>query len=92
MLGNKNKKEEGFKKNSVAAIKKWVGEKINIPQGAVLMVTEINCWEPGCPDKETIIAVLQEKNIQKFSIKKPLVYVRQWDVETAMREYLKEDS
>ncbi len=81
LLSNKNSNEAEFRKNSTAAIKKWVKEKMQLSDDVIVMVTEINCGEPNCPDKETIIAIMQQGNNQKISIKKPLLYVRKWDID-----------
>ena len=80
-FGNKNNDEVEFRKNSTTAIKKWVKEKLQLSDEVIIMVTEINCWEPNCPDKETIIAILQEGNNRKLSIKKPLLFIRKWDID-----------
>ena len=83
---NKNKDETEFRQNSTIAIKKWVKEKLQLTDDVTIMVTEINCWEINCPDKETKIAILQEGNNQQFSIKKPLLYVRKWDIDVLLKQ------
>jgi hypothetical protein len=80
-FGNKNNDEAEFRKNSTAAIKKWVKQKMKLDDAVTIMVTEVNCMEPNCPDKETVIGIMQQGNNQKFSIRKPLLYVRQWDID-----------
>lgn len=84
--GNKNNNDAEFRKNSTAAIKKWVNEKIKLNDEVIIMVTEVNCAEPNCPDKETVIGIMQEGNNQKFSIRKPLLYVRQWDIDALIKK------
>ena len=86
-FSNKNSNEAEFRKNSTAAIKKWVKEKLQLSDDITIMVTEINCWEPNCPDKETVIAILQEGNNKKVSIKKPLLFVRKWDIDGLFKNY-----
>lgn len=85
-FGNKNNDEAVFRKNSTAAIEKWVKEQMQLPDEIIIRVTEVNCAEPDCPDKETVIAIMKEKNSQKFSIKKPLLYVRKWDIDHLFKQ------
>ncbi|MFO0954303.1 MAG: hypothetical protein U0835_24730 [Isosphaeraceae bacterium] len=42
----------------VARIKGWVAEALRLPEGAAVMVTQLQCREPGCPPLETVIAIL----------------------------------
>jgi len=58
-IGNKDNSEAEFRKNSTAAIKKWVKEKMKLDDDITVMVTEVNCAEPDCPDKETFIRIMQ---------------------------------
>lgn len=84
-FGNKDKDEAQLRRNSAAAIKKWIGEKMQLGEYTTVMVTEVNCWEPNCPDKETVIAILQEGDNQKFTIRKPSLYVRKWDIDALFK-------
>lgn len=59
---------------------------MQLSDAAILMVTELNCQEPGCPDKETVIAILQQGNNQKYNIPKPLLYVRKWDIDALQKQ------
>jgi hypothetical protein len=43
---------------TVAKVKEWVRERCQLPDDAVVMVTELRCAEPGCPPIETVIAIL----------------------------------
>jgi hypothetical protein len=43
----------------VARLKTWVRESLALPPEISVMVTELRCTEPGCPPKETVIAVLR---------------------------------
>jgi len=38
-------------------IKQWVKAAWALPQSATVMVAEVECAEPGCPPRETVIAV-----------------------------------
>ena len=84
-FGDKNNNEVAFRKNATAAIKKWVKEELKLDDEVTIMVTEVNCIEPNCPDKETIIGIMQEGNNQKFVIRKPLLYVRKWDIDALIK-------
>lgn len=44
----------------VAEVKRWVAEALRLEEGAVVLVSELRCSEPGCPPLETIIAILRE--------------------------------
>lgn len=81
MLSSKNSNEIELRKNSTALVKQWVMKKLSLSAETTIMVTEINCTEPNCPDKETVIAILEQGNTQKFSIRKPLIYIRKWDID-----------
>lgn len=41
-------------------IKSWMRDVLGLPDAAVVMVTELRCAEDGCPDVETVIAVMGE--------------------------------
>jgi len=38
-------------------IKQWVKAAWSLPQSATVMVAEVECAEPGCPPRETVIAI-----------------------------------
>lgn len=39
-------------------IKTLVKNRLDLPETATLMVSELHCHEDGCPDVETVIAVM----------------------------------
>lgn len=41
-------------------IKRWMRDALGLPDDAVVMVTELRCAEDGCPDVETVVAVMGE--------------------------------
>jgi len=43
----------------IARIKDWARDVFRLPHD-VILVTELRCTEDGCPDVETVIAVLGE--------------------------------
>jgi len=78
---------EEFRRNSTKAIKEWTRQYFKLDAETMVLVTELNCAEPNCPDKETVITIFhQNGNTQKYSIQKPLLYVRKWDIEPLVRQ------
>ena len=42
----------------IALIKEMVAQRLVLPPDPMLMVSELQCSEPGCPPLETVIAIL----------------------------------
>jgi hypothetical protein len=42
-----------------AEIKTWIRELLELPDDTPVSVTELACRDPGCPDIETVIGVLE---------------------------------
>ena len=42
----------------VGEVKRWVAETFSLDDGVLVMVTELQCTEPGCPPIETVIALM----------------------------------
>ena len=40
-------------------IKAWVREQLGVDEELTIMVSELECTEPGCPPRETVIALLR---------------------------------
>jgi hypothetical protein len=52
-------------------IKDWTREVFHLNDETTVMVTELECREPGCPPIETVIAVLKGPgNTQQYKIHK----------------------
>lgn len=66
-------------------IMQWVRDKFMLDDAVEVVVSEIKCTDPGCPDIDTYIYVNFEHGLKKYRIAKPLVYVRKWDID-GMRE------
>ncbi len=66
-------------------IVQWVREKFVLDDAVEVLISEVKCADPGCPDIDTYVYVKGRDNTKKYRIAKPLVYVRQWDIE-GMRE------
>lgn len=69
----------------VLELKRMVAECLSLPEEATIMVTELQCSEPGCPPLETVIAVFAGpgKNRQ-LKIHKPLEDVHREDIMCAV--------
>jgi hypothetical protein len=62
-------------------IKSWVRSRLQLEDDAVIMVTELECSEPGCPPMHTIIAVmLGPGQNQRYKIHKPVAEVTADDI------------
>lgn len=42
----------------VAEVKRWVADAFALDDSVLVMVTELQCTEPGCPPIETVIALM----------------------------------
>ena len=62
-------------------IEQWVKAKFSLSDAAEIVVSEIKCTDPGCPDIDTFIYVKELDVQKKYRIAKPLVYVRKWDID-----------
>jgi len=40
-------------------VKTWVREIFMVPDDVTVMITELQCTEPGCPPMETVIAIMR---------------------------------
>jgi hypothetical protein len=43
-----------------ARVKEWVRELLTADIEVTVLVTELQCMEPGCPPLETVIAILRD--------------------------------
>lgn len=63
-------------------IKAWAQDVFHLNDETTVMVTELECREPGCPPIETVIAVLKGPgNTQQYKIHKPAGEISLSDVE-----------
>ncbi len=69
-------------------IKAWAGTVFHLNDETTVMVTELECREPGCPPIETVIALLKGPgDTQQYKIHKTADEIRLSDVEKlAVRE------
>lgn len=69
-----------------AKVKEWLNKHLELDEELyTVRVNEIECFDPACPGTETILMVVGEHNIRTIKISKPLVFVRERDVEAALR-------
>lgn len=73
-------KKNGLRAKS-ADIKGWVRELMDLSDETTLTVAELACREPGCPDIETVIGILEpDKPIRTVRIHAPMADVTKTDV------------
>jgi hypothetical protein len=69
-------------------IKQWVKTYFGLPEeGCVVLVSELQCPDEGCPDVETVISILMKPEVRVFKIGKPLMYVGIYDIETISKNH-----
>lgn len=68
--------------DSSRRVKEWVREIRALPDEAVVMVSELRCHENGCPDIETVIAIMGVGSSEtKVKFAKPIDGVTREDIE-----------
>ncbi|MDB5307815.1 MAG: hypothetical protein JWO38_2017 [Gemmataceae bacterium] len=77
LFGEKPRADPG----AIARVKGWAADLFNVPADATVMVTELRCAEDGCPDVETVIAVLGGRGpTRSHKVPKPAANVTREDV------------
>ena len=77
ILGLSRAKPDG----SAQRIKDLVRGRMGLGDEATLMVSELRCHEDGCPDVETVIAVMgAARDSQTWKIAKPMAQVDAADI------------
>jgi len=64
---------------AAARIKAWTRAARGLSDDAVVMVSELRCHEAGCPDVETVIAVMGDAGA-RTKLAKPMADVTEADV------------
>ena len=65
-----------------AKIKEWIGNSISIDTAANIEIIELrHCLDRPCPDMTTKICISYLGETKTYTVAKPLVYVRKWDIE-----------
>jgi hypothetical protein len=69
-------------REQIAAVKRWAAELLPVEPEASLMVTELACYEQGCPPVETVIAALAAGvEPRQWKLHKPIAEVTREDVQ-----------
>jgi hypothetical protein len=53
---------------------------------SVILIEDVPCIDVGCPDRETLINIEGKDVVEKIRIRKPLVFIRKWDIEFALHQ------
>jgi len=62
-------------------ISEWVLSFDEIPRDAHVQIREVTCNDPGCNHTDTYITIEASSDFKKeLMIRKPLVYIRKWDI------------
>jgi hypothetical protein len=70
------------KSNNSSNVKEWTREVLKLNDQVIVMVSELQCREEGCPPIETVIAVMETgKEKRMFKIHKPIDELTQNEVE-----------
>lgn len=71
-----------LQQDQIDRIKSWTREIWSLGEDTTIMVTELECREPGCPPIETVIAVLEGPGVTKqYKLHKTTDEVSRHDVE-----------
>jgi hypothetical protein len=74
------------KSNNSSNIKDWTRKLLKLNDQAIVMVSELQCHEEGCPPIETVIAVMETGNEkQMFKIHKAIDELTQNEVEEVIK-------
>jgi hypothetical protein len=70
---------------TIAKLETLVRSLLSLPENTTVQVLELNCMDPGCMDKETRFIITSPESVTKqFRIHKPLVFIRQRDIEHSL--------
>lgn len=82
LLGDSTSAKRPSGDGSSASIKAWAKKHWNLPEDTTLLVSELQCGETGCPDIETVIAVLSVDGADKtVKLSKPIYAICEADIE-----------
>jgi hypothetical protein len=65
-------------------VRRWAGEHLGDDGTATFLVTELACHEPGCPPRETVIALLGRDGQRTWKIPRPAADLSAADVAAAL--------
>ncbi len=76
--------DDAHRREARRRIKARTVELLALPDDAVVMVSELQCTEPGCPPVETVVAVLAQSSPRRqVKIHKPVGDVSDDDLAAA---------
>ncbi len=64
----------------VREIKSWTRELFDLPDEAVVSVSELACHVPGCPPKETVVLMMFAGKTVQVSVHKAILDVEKNDI------------
>jgi hypothetical protein len=74
------------KSNNSSNVKEWTRKLLKLNDQVIVMVSELQCREEGCPPIETVIAVMETgKEKRMFKIHKPIDELTQNEVEELIK-------
>lgn len=65
-------------------IKTWTREVFDLPEDAVVSVSELACHVPGCPPKETVVLMMFRNETLQISVHKAMGELTKVDIEDAL--------
>ena len=67
---------------NVIKIKEIISKKLKLPETTILSIAELNCHEPDCPPKETVITASAINGTTKsWKIAKSIDEIKYYDIE-----------
>ena len=71
----------------VRYLKKIISLKLKLPETTILSIAELNCHEPDCPPKETIItANAIDGKSETWKIAKSIDEIDNFDIENLLKD------
>jgi hypothetical protein len=62
-------------------ILEWVLSYPDVPRNIKVLTREVTCNDPGCNHTDTYITIEADDHFKKeLIVRKPLVYIRKWDI------------
>lgn len=68
-------------------IKNWTRKVFDLPEDAVVSVSELACHVPGCPPKETVVLMMVKAQTVQISIHKAMHDLTEDDIEHAFSSH-----
>jgi len=77
-------REDPERRARKAEIKAWAAELLQAQPDDSIWVTELECTEPGCPPRETVVALLRPSAQQTIKVHKALCEIGRDDLLQAL--------